>query len=194
MSNELSSEPLDPRPESPGESFDALLKRARDGDERAASAVYSALYEELRELAHRFMRRQRPDHTLQATELVNQAYLHTRRAHSAWNDRVHAVASVCSAMRRILIDHERRRGTQRRKPPGTRLPLDDVAAAFAGRNLDPIEFHDQLEALAKKHERAALVVELHLLFGYSLDEIARILKVSKRTIERDWEQGREAWP
>lgn len=171
----------------------ALLERARQGDDEAASRVYTELYEELRELAHRYMRRQRPDHTLQATALVHQAYLNTRRARSTWNDRVHAISSICSAMRSVLIDHERRRRSARRRPPGERLPLEKVAEALAQRKIDPIELHDQLEALAKEHERAALVVELHALFGYSLDEVARMLQLSKRTIERDWEEGRNAW-
>lgn len=193
MINEFSSGPLDPTPPDPGESFNDLLKRARSGDADAASTIYAALYDELRTVARRFMRGQRPNHTLQATALVHQAYIKTRSAQSKWNDRVHAIASICSAMRTILVDHERRRRSARRRPPGKRLTIDEVAQAFADKSIDPIELNDQLEALAKTQPRAALVVELHLLFAYTFDEIAQMLGVSKRTVERDWEEGRAAW-
>ncbi len=193
MTNEFSSGSLEPAPPNPGESFNDLLKRANSGDAAAASTIYSALYEELREVARRFMRGQRPNHTLQATALVHQAYIKTRGAQSKWNDRVHAISSICSAMRTILVDHERRRRSTRRRPPGKRLTIDEVAQAFAEKRIDPIGFNDQLEALAKDHPRAALVVELYLLFGYTFDEIARMLGVSRRTVERDWEEGRDAW-
>lgn len=183
--------PADPAP-SPGEvadtSFAELLQRARTGDAHASWRIFELLQADLRACAQRLMRGQRHGHTLQSMDLVNEVCVRAQRAGPrAWNDRTHALLCLTEAMRNVLRDHARRKASCRRAPSGVRVPLDAIMDSFATRNVDFDAYHERLEQLATLDPRLAIVVDLRVGQGYAMQEIAEILGVSKRTVERDWE-------
>lgn len=169
--------------------FRDSLARAREGDAQAASRVYELLYQDLRELAARLMRGQPVGHTLQATALVSEAYLKAGANGVAWKSREHALAVLCIAMRQVLVDHARRKRNGRRAPPGSREPIEAVLDAYATKEIDLYTFHDQLARLAEISVRMASIVMLRVEYGYTMEEIARILDVPKRTVERLWQRA-----
>ena len=167
-----------------------LLRAWSDGDESALKGLTPIVYEELRRLAHRYMERERPDHTLQTTALVNEAYMrlvdYTRMQ---WQNRAHFFAVAAQVMRRILVDHARSHNVRR----GAGVPhvaLDDVAVVSGDRTGDPdvdfIALDDALNALARLDPRKVQIIEMRFFGGLSVEEAAEVLKVSPATVRRDW--------
>jgi len=159
----------------------------------AASELVTAVYDELRAVATGFMRRERPDHTLQPTALVHEMYLRlSEQDRVRWNGRVHFRAVASLAIRRFLADHARRSLSERRGAHWSRVTLSD---AWAGRESDPnvlLAVDGALERLRARDERQASVVELRFFGGLSIDETAEVLGVSSGTIDGDWRMAR-AW-
>ena len=151
------------------------------------------VYEELRQLAHRYMDAERPDHTLQATALVNEAYLRLAdQTDPHWQDRTHFFAAAARMMRHILVDYARGRQRVKRGAGAVKVELSDEAIVTANEAEWVIDLNDALERLAALDRRASQVVELKYFGGMSYDEIADVLSVSAVTVRRDWEFAK-AW-
>ena len=169
-----------------------LLHRMRDG-ERAASERLSALvYQELRRIAERCMRGERPGHTLQPTALVNEAMMRLLPANLAWRDRGHFYAVAARQMRHILVDHARRRMRSKRGANVVIVPLDATHDVAAPLNLDLVALDDALNALGRFDSRKHSIVELHYFGGLSIDETASAMDVSPKTVQRELRIA-EAW-
>lgn len=152
-----------------------------------ADRIFAAAYDELRDLADREMRRERGDHTLQPTALLNEAYLRlVDRSHVSWENRAHFFGIAARAMRQVLIDHARGRGTAKRGGGWERVALSDRALFSEDRELDAVELDQALGRLASRSPRMATVVELKVLGGLSGREIALALGVSRTTVVDDW--------
>jgi RNA polymerase sigma-70 factor, ECF subfamily len=165
----------------------SLLARAQDGDRQATDELLPLVYEELRELADRFLAAEKPGATLQPTALVHEAYLRLVGSEKAgWENRAHFFGAAARAIRRILIDRARARRTARR---GGDRPLRlDTDAPLAGPepSLDVLALDEALEKLASIDAQKARVVELRFFGGLSVDETAATLGVSASTVARDW--------
>jgi RNA polymerase sigma factor (TIGR02999 family) len=170
-----------------------LLRAARAGEAGAQDRLVRALYDELRQIAGRRMRRERPGHTLQPSALVHEAVLRLLRGEALADpaDRGHLLATAARAMRQVLIDHARHR---RVRPEGrmARVPLDEALAYLDGQRLDVLALHEALDRLACEHPRPARVVDLRFFGGVSIAEAAEVLEVSDTTVEADWRFAR-AW-
>ncbi len=170
-----------------------LLLAWSGGDDSALERLMPAVHAELRRLARREMRRERPGHTLQTTALVNEAYLRlVDMAGMAWNDRVHFFAVSARLMRRILVDHARSRLYQKRGGGATVVPFDEGLTVAADPGVDLVALDDALAALATLDPRKSQVVELRFFGGLSVDETATALHVSTGTVMRDWRLAK-AW-
>ncbi len=168
-----------------------LLTEIGRGDERAADRLLPCLYEELRELAEGYLRRERPDHILQPTALVHEAYLRlVDQSRVNWQGDTHFKAVAAEAMHRVLIDHARREKRQKRGGSWRRMALDDAFVLAGERDLDPLVLEEALDRMRQLDERQCRVVELRLFGGLTNDEIAKVLDTSLRTVERDWKMGR----
>ena len=170
-----------------------LAESGSSSEERGAATgrIFALVYDELRAVASRIMSRERPGHTLQPTVLVHEAYMKLIDQESLrWNDRAHFLAIAARAMRQILIDYARRRGTDKRGGPWKRVTLDDEIALGPGPDLELLDLNSALERLAALDGRAAHVAELRLFGGLSVEEAAHVLSVSPRTIKADWAMAR----
>ena len=169
-----------------------LLQRMSGGDEQAANELLPILYEELRNVAERFMSRERNDHTLQPTALVHEAYLKlVDEPHQPeWENRAHFVRFAARAMRNVLVDHARAKKTAKRGEGLRKVPLDEVLAAFEERSLDVLALDEALEVLFAMDEQLARVVELRYFAGLTIAETAQVLGVSTPTVERAWRVAR----
>ncbi len=158
-----------------------------------AAQLLPIVYNELRNLAANYLRRERKGHTLDPTALVHEAYLRlVDQSRVDWQGKTHFFAVSAEAMRRILIDHARTRKREKRGKDWRRVAFDHVVSELEILDTDLIDFRDGLEKLAKLDSRQARVVELRLFAGLSMEEISTVLKVSKRTIEGDWTHAK-AW-
>lgn len=170
-----------------------LLAAWKDGDPEALAQLLPLVYSELRRLAEARMRRERPDHTLQATELVHEAWLRLMGGQLPdWRDRTHFFAVAARAMRRLLVDHARSRGYAKRGGGARRISLDAVAELSAEGSQDLIDLDEALDRLAALDSRQHQVVELRFFGGLSVEETAAALGVSEMTVKRDWRTAR-AW-
>ncbi len=164
-------------------------------EELAAEELLPLVYDELRRLARHYMRRERPGNTLQATALVHEAYVKlVDRSRVSWRGRTHFFAVSARVMRHLLIDHARGDGRQRRGGGWQRVTLNDSLTP-AERGLDReqlLSLHAALKRLAASSERQARIVELRFFGGLKIDEIAVLLGLSQRTVDRDWHFAR-AW-
>jgi RNA polymerase sigma factor (TIGR02999 family) len=164
-----------------------ILKRARQGDADAALRFDRLVYRELRALAAGFMRRERRGHSLAATELVHEAYLNlVDETGVDWHDRTHFLSIAACAMRRVLVEHARKKAAQKRGGDRRRVPLRDKLALSVKEDLDPLHLEEALSALENPDERKARVVELRFFGGLTCKEVASALGVSLRTVEKDW--------
>jgi RNA polymerase sigma-70 factor (ECF subfamily) len=164
-----------------------LLLAWSDGDEKALKKLTSIIYNELHRLARRYMAAERPDHTLQATALVNEAYMRlVNWKPMRWQNRAHFFAVSAQLMRRILVDFARTHQRQKRGAGRCSLSLEDVAVVSPARSEDLVAFDDALKRLAEFDGRKAQVVELRFFGGLSVEETAEVLKVSPFTVLRDW--------
>jgi RNA polymerase sigma factor (TIGR02999 family) len=170
-----------------------LLTRWRKGDAAAFEELTPLVYDELRELAGAYMRRERPDHTLQPTALVHEAYLRLAGVRSArFENRVHFYGAAARAMRRILVDHARQRGAAKRGHGLDPVSLDDVAVAGIDLRLDLVSLDRTLDRLAAIAPEPARVVELRYFGGLSVQETAAFLGIAPATVKRRWAFAR-AW-
>jgi RNA polymerase sigma factor (TIGR02999 family) len=170
-----------------------LLHAWRAGDDAAFQQLTSALYSELRRIAHGVMSGEAPGRTIQATALANEAYLKlidVRRVQ--WKDRTHFLALSARIMRRILVDFARERGYQKRGGDAQRVGLGEVAEFGSAPEPLHIALHDALRELEKRDERKSRVVELRYFGGLSVPETAEVLNVSGDTVLRDWRLAK-AW-
>jgi len=151
------------------------------------------VYDELRRIARRCLRGERANHSVQATELVNEAFLRLVDVQQIdWQNRTHFLAMSARLMRRVLVDLARARGAGKRGGEAVRVTLDEATIGTAAPDLDVIRLDDALEALAALDERKSRVVELRFFGGLTADETAVALQVSSKTVLRDWEFAR-AW-
>jgi RNA polymerase sigma factor (TIGR02999 family) len=164
-----------------------LLQQWSRGDDAALAELTPLVYEELRRLAHHYMERERPDHTLQTTALVNEAYLRLAdQTNPNWQSRAHFFAVAARAMRQILVSYARSNRAQKRGGGGARIQLDEAAILSPEQSNEIVDVHEALKKLATLDERKAQVVELKYFGGLNHDEIAEVLKISTVTVRRDW--------
>jgi RNA polymerase sigma factor (TIGR02999 family) len=167
------------------------LRAAGEGVEAADEAL-PLLYEELRRLAQGFLRRERRDHTLQATALVHEAYLRLVRQRSAgFQNRAEFFSAAAQIMRRVLTDHARGRNRQKRGGGAMRRTLDTAVAELEDRTGDLVALDEALKRLSAVDPRKARLVELRFFAGLTMEEAAGILGVSLRSAERDWTVARD---
>lgn len=170
----------------------ALLRAWSDGDQRALAQLTPIVYAELRRLARHYMRGERAGHSLQTTALINEAYLRlVDYKRMQWQDRAHFLAVSAQAMRRILVDHARRRNVKR-GAGAERVSLEVAAAICPDRSNDFESLDDALSALSERAPRKAKVVELRFFGGLSVEETAEVLHVSAITVMREWRSAK-AW-
>ena len=168
-----------------------LLKDWRRGNSDALDRLMPLVYDELRRRAHRYMARERPDHTLQTTGLVNEAYLRLIDAGRVdWKDRAHFFAISANLMRRILVEAARARGSQRRGGELRKVEFNEAVIGSIARTDDLAALDDALTALSKIDPREAKVVELRFFGGLSVADTAEVLGVAERTVMRDWNHAR----
>jgi len=170
----------------------ALLAQWQAGDEEALGALLPIVYDELRRLAHRYLQKERPGHTLQSTALVHEAYLRLiKQGEKEFENRAHFFAICAQLMRQILVEHARSQRAAKRDF-GRRLTLDDAANAAKIRSVDLIALDDALTDLAKLDQKQSRIVELRYFGGLSIEETSQVLGVSPATIKREWATAR-AW-
>ena len=170
-----------------------LLVAWSHGNDGALTELTPLVYEDLRRLAHRHMGGQRPDHTLQTTALVHEAYLRLAdQTNPNWQTRAHFFASAGEAMRRILVDHARRKGSLKRGGSNEREELHESQLALTAPPDELLAAHEALEELAQKDPAAAELVKLRYFVGFSLEESAAALGLSPRSAGRLWSFAR-AW-
>src|SRR5438270_8639354 len=164
-----------------------LLAQWSDGDDAALAELTPLVYEDLRCLAHRHMGGQRPDHTLQTTALVNEAYLRLAdQTNPSWQNRAHFFAVAARAMRQILVSYARSQRSQKRGGGALKVELDEAAIVSPEESTEIVDLHEALERLATLDSRKAQVVELKFFGGLNHDEIAEVMKISTVTVRRDW--------
>ena len=169
-----------------------LLQAWREGDGEALDALIPLVYEELRRMARRYMRGQKPGHTLQTTALVNEAYMRLAGSDQVrWQNRAHFFAVSAQVMRRILVDFARARNNLKRGG-GNRVAFDEAVELVPGRRTDLVALDDALKALAELAPRQSRIVELRYFGGLTEEETAEVLGVSERTVRREWSLAR-AW-
>ncbi len=171
-----------------------ILGRASAGDERARGELIALIYDELRRVASRLMRRERIDHTLSPTAVVHEAVIRLlgEAVFERAADRRFLFAAAARAMREVLIDHARRRAAGRRGGGRRRVALDAAVDYFEGQRLDVVAVHEALDRLAELDARQAQVMTLRYFGGMTVAEVATALGVSVTTIEQDWRLAR-AW-
>ena len=177
----------------PAQDVTAILRAWTGGDERALDRLLPVLYDELRRTARAYMRHERSGHTLQTTALVNEVFLRLVEIHQVQlHDRAHFLTLAAHLMRRILVDHARRRGYRKRGGGERPVALDEAATVSTGSGSHLVAVDDALNALAKRDARKAKVVEMKFFGGLSVEETATALNVSTQTVLRDWSLAK-AW-
>jgi len=170
-----------------------LLHGWQGGDGAALDALVPVVYKELRRLAHYELRKERPDHTLQSTALVHEAYFRlVGRDLPQWEGRTHFFAIAAQLMRQILVDYARRRRASKRGSGVCMLTLDDAMAMPQGKDVDVVAVDDALNTLAEVDPRQSRVVELRFFAGLSLEETSEVMGIATATVQRDWTAAR-AW-
>jgi RNA polymerase sigma factor (TIGR02999 family) len=163
-----------------------LLRASSHGDRSAEGELIALVYGELHRRAANYMRRERPDHTLQPTALVHEAYLSLIGHDGDWQNRSQFFGVAAQQMRRILVDHARKHHAAKRVGNGVRVSFRDALATATEQPGDLAAIDEALERLAGEYPRQARVVELRFFGGYAEEEIARILGISVETVKRDW--------
>lgn len=170
-----------------------LLKEWGEGDQQALDELTPLVYEELRQQAARYLRKERPNHSLQATALINEAFLRLIDVKDVqWQNRAHFFAIAANLMRRILVDHARRRDAEKRGGSQVCLTLDEGLAWANEPDVDLLAIDEALDRLALIDEQQARIVELRFFSGLTVDETATALGISPKTVKRDWSVAR-AW-
>ena len=180
-------------PSSSQQEVTVLLGDWRGGDESALEKLIPLVEPELHRLAHHYMSRERAGHTLQTTALLDEAYLIlVKDSNRGWHNRTHFIAAAAQLMRRIMVDHARERHALKRGAGALRVTLDEAAAVTETRSEDLLALDDALERLAAQDRRKSQIVELRYFGGLTVDETAEFLKLSQRTVEREWNMAK-AW-
>lgn len=177
------------------EDVSALLAAAAQGDPGASERAFSLVYEELHRLAAGYMQRERKDHTLQPTALVHEAFLRlvgSGRDGVAFQNKGHFLATAAVAMRRILVNHAKAKGTAKRGGRQGRFQLDQVTAAFQDSAIDLLALDEALDRLAELNPLQARLIELRFFGGVAFDHCAEILGASERSLYYEWAHAR-AW-
>jgi len=170
-----------------------LLAEWSNGNQTALNKLYPLVYDELHKMANRYMKRERKDHTLQTTALINEAYVRmVDQKNVHWENRAHFFAISAQIMRRILIDHARRHHYAKRGGGALKVSLDETAIVAGDPASDMLLLDEALNRLAEIDPRRGQVVELRYFGGLNNEEIAGVLKISKNTVTRDWNMAR-AW-
>ncbi len=174
-----------------GADITRLLRTAASGDRHDLDALMAAIYDDMRRLAVSHLRGERDNHTLQPTALVHEAYLKLVDQRSTdWNDRLHFFSVASRVIRRILIDHARERLADKRGGGASRLRVDDHEVAAPGRGVDLLALDEALAELDELDGQQAKIVELRFFGGCSIEEVADLLKIGRRTVDRDWQAAR----
>lgn len=177
-------------PKATSQPVDALLAQWRAGDEESLGRLLPVVYNELRRLAHYHLRRERPDHTLQTTALVHEAYLCLMKEQPTdFENRAHFFGVCANLMREILVQYARRRKAAKRDG-GYRLTLEGAVGLPESRNLDLVALDDALQQLAKLDPQQSRIVELRFFGGLSIEETSHILGISPATVKRHWATAR----
>jgi len=167
-----------------------LLHAMREGDERAADQLFPLVYRELHRLAKAYMRRERAEHTLQPTALVNEAYMQLARNDVDWNNRDHFIGVAAHVMRRVLVDYARQHNAEFRGGALNRVEMQDDVAAVEARLDEAVMLDEALDRLARDKPRQARIVELRYFGGLSVEQIAAVLDIAPRSVKRDWALAR----
>jgi len=181
-----------------GNNITKLLEDWNRGDASALEELTPFVYDELRRLAAHYLRNEREDHTLQATALVHEAYLRLVELREiSWQNRAHFIGVTANLMRKILVDHARRRNAEKRGSGDAKMNLSQAENFVTGENLDLVELDEILEKFSKEFPRQGKIVELKFFGGLTIDEIVNVLsangeKIATTTVERDWRFAR-AW-
>ena len=177
----------------PSVEITGLLKAWGGGDQAAMDRLAPLISNELRRMARHYMRGEREGHTLQATALVNEAWLRLVDAAGVnWQDRAHFFAVSAQMMRRILVDSARARRSDKRGGPALRVNLDDAPELGSSKDRELVALDDALNTLAQIDPRKARVIELRFFGGLSVEETAAVLKISDQSVMRDWKLAK-AW-
>jgi RNA polymerase sigma factor (TIGR02999 family) len=177
----------------PTDNVTKLLLDWSEGDERALERLMPIVYADLHRQAARYLRRERVGHTLQTTALIHEAYLRlVNQRRVRWQNRAHFFAVAARLMRRILVDHARARGADKRGGSQVKVPLDEAIAAREERDVDLVALDEALTRLAALDERQERIVELRFFGGLSVEETAEVLSVSAATVKNDWGMAK-AW-
>jgi RNA polymerase sigma factor (TIGR02999 family) len=184
----------DIQPEAGGEnSITALLQQLSEGNREVEANLIPQIYPALRQLAARYMRNERGNHTLQPTALVHEAYARlVQQPQIPWQSRAHFFATASQLMRHILVDHARSRQAAKRGGILQHVTLDEALLPATGQTADILALHEALERLATFDARQSRIVEMHFFGGLTFEEMALVLHVSERTVKRDWSMAR-AW-
>ncbi|HEV2828829.1 MAG TPA: sigma-70 family RNA polymerase sigma factor [Pyrinomonadaceae bacterium] len=170
-----------------------LLAEWSNGNQTALDKLYPLVYDELHRMANRYMKRERKDHTLQTTALINEAYVRlVEQKDVHWENRAHFFAISAQIMRRILIDHARRHAFAKRGGGAQKVSLDETAIVASGPASNILLLDEALNRLTQMDPRRGQVVELRYFGGLNNEEIAGVLKISENTVTRDWNMAR-AW-
>src|SRR5262245_3536827 len=170
-----------------------LLRQWSDGDESVLNELTHLVYQELHRLASSYLRRERPDHTLQATALIHEAYLRlVDHEQPRWNSRSHFFSFAAHLMRQILVDHARAHKAEKRGGDAKRISIEEAEAPAPERAEDLLTLDEALTTLAEFDQRKAHIMELRFFAGMSLEEIAQACGISARTVDREMRLAR-AW-
>ena len=176
-----------------GNSITALLQQLSEGNRNVEAELIPQIYGELRQLAARYMRHERRNHTLQPTALVHEAYERLiQQPQIPWQNRAHFFATASQLMRHILVDHARKRQAAKRGGIQQQVTLDEAILPVTDHSVDVLALHEALERLARFDARQSRIVELHFFGGLTFEEIAEVLNMSERTVKGDWSMAR-AW-
>ena len=163
-----------------------LLREWSEGDQQALSELLPIIYDELRQVAHRYLQRERAEHTLETTALVHEAYLKLIDQRSVnWQNRAHFFAIAAQAMRRILIDNARRR-TAGKRGNGARVPLEEVAVVSGERDDNLLALDEALRQLEEIDPQQSKIVELRYFGGLTIEETSEAMSLSPATVKREW--------
>jgi RNA polymerase sigma factor (TIGR02999 family) len=175
-----------------GNITELLVGYAR-GDKEALDKLMPIVYEELRRQAARYLRKERPGHTLQTTALIHEAYVRlVDQRNVQWQNRAHFFGIAAQLMRRILVDHARTKKRVKRGGSDVRVSINDANVAVKGQDLDVVALDEALQRLAEIDEQQSRVVELRFFSGLTVEETAAVMGISKATVKRDWSMAK-AW-
>ena len=181
---------MNPQPET---QVTQLLQRWQEGNQQALEALMPLVYNELKRMAGSYLRRERPDHTLQSAALVNEAYLRlVDQTQTRWQNKAHFYGIAAQMMRRILADHARGHNAAKRGAGMPELQLDEAIVQAQSRSVDVLGLEEALQKLEKVDPQQGRIVELRFYAGVSIEDTAHVLGISPSTVKRDWAAAR-AW-